>query len=325
MSTPEKENLSPDAMSDYSESTMLRELAVNMRKAFERGENAMEYARSMLGRRQNPALATLIAYDLQAGSYIRDALANPEGKNRWCAQTADLIKPWLPAGGSVLEAGCGEATTLAGVIEHLGGKASHALGFDISWSRCAHGLRWLNTKGKAATLFVADLFEIPLADGSVDIVYTSHSIEPNGGREEAALRELMRVARRAVVLVEPIFELASAEAQARMMHHGYVRGLREVAEGLGYRVRDFRLLDFCVNPLNPSGVLLLEKEGATDAQAGGPRWMCPLTESELMESAEGYFSATTGFVYPVLGGIPLLRKSHAVIASAFESMLGVPR
>jgi ubiquinone/menaquinone biosynthesis C-methylase UbiE len=34
-----------------------------------------------------------------------------------------------------------------------------------------------------ADLVVADLFHIPFADNSVDVVYTSHSLEPNGGRE----------------------------------------------------------------------------------------------------------------------------------------------
>lgn len=67
---------------------------------------------------------------------------------------------------------------------------------------------------------MADLFDIPLKDASVDVVYTSHSHEPNGGLEEDAIRELMRIARRAVILVEPIYELANSEAQSRMRTHG---------------------------------------------------------------------------------------------------------
>lgn len=46
----------------------------------------------------------------------------------------------------------------------------------------------------------------------------SHALEPNCGKEEEALRKCLRVARKAVVLVEPVYELASAEAQARMRH-----------------------------------------------------------------------------------------------------------
>lgn len=91
---------------------------------------------------------------------------------------------------SLLEIGCGEATTLVGVLQQLRTSPHQALGFDISWSRCVEGLRWQEEKQVRARFFVADFFEIPLDDASVDVVYTAHSIEPNGGREGAAIREL---------------------------------------------------------------------------------------------------------------------------------------
>ncbi|MBI4995416.1 MAG: methyltransferase domain-containing protein [Rhodocyclales bacterium] len=293
----------------------LRKLLVGMRAAFARGENVMEYARSVLGRNDNLAVATLIAYDLQAGAYVRHARSDPEGKRRWCAQLAGLVAPHLPPDGSVMEVGVGEATTLAGVLAALPRKPGAAFGFDISWSRCAHGRGWLRHLGQSADLFVADLFHIPLADDSVDVVYTSHSLEPNGGRETAALQELLRVARRAVILVEPIYELAGVEAQTRMAHHGYVRNLRGVAEDLGATVSDYRLLDFYVNPLNPSGVVCIEKSGARGGAL--PAWRCPLTHAALVRTPSAFASPETGLVYPVLDGIPLLCRDHAVLASAY--------
>ena len=62
--------------------------------------------------------------------------------------------------------------------------------------------------------------------------------------------ECLRVARKAVVLVEPIYELASTEAQARMRHHGYVRRLREAAEALDCEIEDYRLLE-CRESIKP--------------------------------------------------------------------------
>lgn len=295
----------------------LRALLAGMRAAFERGENAMEYARRTLGRNENLAVATLIAYDLQAGAYVRHALSDPEGKRQWCSQLAGLVEAHLPSGGSVMEVGSGEATTLAGLLESLPQRLGVALGFDISWSRCAHGRGWLQRKALPAELFVADLFHIPLADASVDVVYTSHSLEPNGGREQAALQELLRVARRAVVLIEPIYELASPEARERMVHHGYVRNLKATAETLGCTVDDYRLLDFYVNPLNPSGVVSIVKPGAGAPAPALPMWRCPLTHAPLVRSATAFSSPDTGLVYPVLDGIPLLCRDHAVLASAY--------
>lgn len=57
----------------------LRHLILGMRAAYARGDNAMEYARQAASTAGNLTIATLIAYDLQAGSYIAGARANPEG------------------------------------------------------------------------------------------------------------------------------------------------------------------------------------------------------------------------------------------------------
>lgn len=300
--------------------TELGSLIIGMRSAYERGENVMEYARQTMSSHANSPVSTLIAYDLQAGAYIAGAKANPEARAQWCGQLAKILNPYITDSSSLLEVGCGEATTLAGVLKRLDRKPKHALGFDISWSRCAHGVTWLAENDALANLFVADLFEIPLGDSSVDVIYTSHSLEPNGGREKEALQELLRVARRAVVLIEPLYELANVEAQARMAAHGYVRGLKEVAENLGALVRDYRLLPYCGNALNPSGVVLIEKSDITSPNKQDIQWRCPLTHSTLTAHPTFFSSRETGIVYPVLGGIPLLRSSHAVVASSFESL-----
>lgn len=297
-----------------SDVTELGRLILGMRAAYARGENAMAYARKTAGGLGNSPVSALIAYDLQAGTYVAAARANPEGRVRWCGQLSEILDPYITEQSSILEVGCGEATTLAGVLKYLSNAPKHALGFDISWSRCAEGLGWLSENEVSAKLFVADLFDIPLEDESVDVVYTSHSLEPNGGREEDAIRELMRVARRAVVLVEPIYELANSEAQSRMRAHGYVRGLKETAELLGANVSDYRLLDYTANTLNPSGLILIEKE-SSKAAGGEPSWRCPLTHTPLNDLGDIFTAAQSGLVYPVLRGIPMLRAEHGVVAS----------
>lgn len=321
MTDAEKELMNHDPGGPFgSDVTELGRLMLGMRAAYAKGRNAMEYARQASSALGNSPIATLIAYDLQAGTYIAGAKADPAARARWCDQLAGILNPYVTRQSTILEVGCGEATTLAGVLNRLDNPPKNALGFDISWSRCAHGLSWLAENAVSAELFVADLFEIPLEDSSVDVVYTSHSLEPNGGREEAAIKELMRVARRAVVLIEPVYELAGSEAQARMREHGYVRGLKETVEMLGATVRDYRLLDYCGNPLNPSGLVLIEKSAMTPSETLDIQWRCPLTHSALVEHALGFYSPGTGVVYPVLGGIPLLRSSHAVVASSFASI-----
>lgn len=303
------------------ESDQLSEMILGVRQAYQRGENAMEFARKTFGQASNSPAITLMAYDLQAGNYIQAAKANPEYRAQWCGQLASLIDLQMDSGDTVLEVGCGEATTLAGVINSLSKRPSAAYGFDISWSRCAQGLNWLAEKQVDATLFVGDLFNIPLGDSSIDVVYTSHSLEPNGGREVQAIQELLRVARKAVVLIEPAYEFASPEARARMESHGYVRGLRDVATGLGVQVVDHRLLPVYGNPLNPSAVLTLLKADAKANKSKGVDWRCPVTKTSLVPHQEGYFSRQSGLLYPCVQRIPLLRSEHAVVASTFEKIL----
>jgi SAM-dependent methyltransferase len=295
------------------------DLAV-LREVFARGENVMAAARRRDGRAWNSMAATLVAYDLQSGSYVDQAKANPVSHAAWCAQIAQLLEPWLTATSTVLEVGCGEATTLAGVLRSLRTRPKRALGFDISWSRCAVGTTWLAQNNQAATLFVADLFSIPLADNAVDVVYTSHSLEPNGGREREGLAELLRVARTAVVLVEPIFELATDDGKDRMLQHGYVRGLKETATALGAQVEDYRLLPYTPNPLNPSGVIVILKAASSLPAGDSPaqvvhRWQCPWTRAPLQVIGDALFCEAGGIAYPMLRGIPLLTADHAVIAS----------
>ncbi len=302
----------------------IAEIILGMREAYAKGENAMEWCRDYFRRADeslegNDLLATLVAYDLQAGSYVSGARADRERNRRWCRQLADLLSGPLAGGGSILEVGVGEATTLAGVLAECAIKPDVAFGFDVSWSRVSVANQWLQENGERAELFVADLLNIPMGDGSVDVVYSSHSLEPNRGKEEEALRECLRVARKAVVLVEPIYELASREAQARIRSHGYVEGLRETAERLGARVSDYRLLDYTPNPLNPSGVIHLTKSSASNGsvvgQSSASVWRCPVTGVALEAGKEFFYARQVGLAYPVLRGVRMLRAEHVIVAS----------
>jgi hypothetical protein len=278
----------------------------------------MEYARRTFGQAANTPLITLLAYDLQAGSYVRGARNDPEYRLLWCGQVARVLDDFVDSEDSLLEVGSGEATTLAGVLSALRCSPREAFGFDISWSRCAHGMAWLREKDVVAQLFVGDLFNIPLEDGSIDVVYTSHSLEPNGGREKEAIRELLRIARKAVVLIEPAFEFASEEGRQRMISHNYVRNLRGAAEELGAQVVEHKLLNVYGNPLNPSGLLSLIK--SAPSMATRVRWRCPITHVPMHSTGDAFVAQKAGLVYPILKGIPLLRSEHAVVASVLGQL-----
>jgi SAM-dependent methyltransferase len=288
-----------------------------IKKHFDKGGNVIQYIREIENSTLNSIDAIQISYDMQAGSYVDMVKKNPESNKLYTTALANLLNN-LGTTGNIIEAGVGEATTLANVIEKLRVKPSAFGGFDISWSRIKYAQKFTEFKNlKNAFLFTGDIFHIPMADNSVDIVYTSHSIEPNGGNEKELLQELYRITNRYLVLLEPAYELGSEEARKRMDSHGYVKGLKKTAEDLGYNVIEHRLFDVILSELNPTGLMIIEKNKSNFSRTF--KLVCPLTNLELNKESDAYFCADSLMSYPIIGGIPCLLSDNGIITSKFDA------
>ncbi len=286
------------------------------KEQYDQGNNVIQFLKNLDQSTTTSIQDILISYDLQAGSYVRGFRTMGALKERYNQGLVDVLNNLGPFT-SILEAGVGEATTLGRVVSGLANPVETALGFDISWSRVHYGTGFLREQGvQNARLFTGDLFQMPLADNSVDVVYTSHSIEPNGGRELDALAELYRVANKYMVLLEPSYELAGEEARTRMLHHGYVTTLVASAQALGYTIREHRLFDVSTNPLNPTGLLVIEKNGPLSPSAT-PFLACPHTKARLSEFDDALFSPESLLAYPKIKSIPCLLPQNAVLATHF--------
>lgn len=295
-----------------------------LKALYEQGTNISAYLRQEKEVQGNTAEIIEIAYDLQTGSYIdimQDAIKAAH-QQKYTAEIARTVLSLLNPT-SILEAGVGEATTLSGVLSHLGSTVS-SYGFDLSWSRVAFAKRWLQQQGiTGAILCTGNLLHIPLADSSVDIVYTSHSIEPNRGKEEQILRELFRVAKKYVILLEPSYELADEKARERMNSHGYCRNLHGTARALGYSVLEHSLFPFISNPLNPTALTVIRKD--TDEATPSFVLACPKYKPPLQKIGGMLYSAEALAVYPIIGDIPCLRIENGIFASKYqEVMLSCP-
>jgi hypothetical protein len=287
-----------------------------IREIYAAGGNVMKVLRSLGQSTVNCVEDIMISYDFQAGSYIAAYQKNPTYLERY----TDALKSVLGSLGkvdSMLEVGVGEATTLSVLAGKVDGHCLW-LGFDISWSRIKLGQDFAHQRGVPATLFCADLFNIPLADHSVDVVYTSHSIEPNGGREKEAISELARVARQWLVLLEPAYDLAEPPARARMEKHGYVRNLAMAIRDVGLELVEHRLFPVSANPLNPTGLYLVRIPGAKSGPPG-PSFICPVSHAPLLVTDHAYFCPCSMLAYPVLLGVPCLLASSAILATKFPT------
>lgn len=241
-----------------------------LKELYKQGQNISAFLRKEMSVEHNTREIIEISYDLQTGSYI-DAMKDEKMSKHQKEYTREIAATILSLHEpkSILEAGIGEATTLSGVLQNTQSEI-RAYGFDLSWSRVAYARKWLNSKGFNKTLLCSgDLFNIPFLDNSVDVVYTSHSIEPNGGNEEPILRELYRVAGKFLILLEPGYELASDEARQRMDSHRYCKNLKGISDSLGYDVLEHKLFPHTSNPLNPTALTIIRKDN--DVELPCPR------------------------------------------------------
>jgi ubiquinone/menaquinone biosynthesis C-methylase UbiE/uncharacterized protein YbaR (Trm112 family) len=280
---------------------------------YSKGINIIQYLRSLSGEQINSIEDILISYDFQSGSYIKEFYENENFYLEYTKPLASFLNS-LKNIDSILEVGVGEATTLYSLITNLTNSNKNFYGFDLSWSRIKYAREFLKaTKSPYVNLFTANLFEIPLKDNSIDIVYTSHSIEPNGGSEEKALTELYRIAKKYLILIEPAYDFASAEAKERMIRHGYVTNLFQTAKQLNYNILEYRLYDYSANPLNPTGIMIIEKS-ANDFY--DPILVCPVSKTKLIRFNETLLYSQNSFLaFPIVDGIPCLLRENSILTS----------
>lgn len=287
------------------------------------GENISQILREMKAQQLNDEEIIETSYDIQTGLYMdmMKVKEKAEKREELTKEIADTINYYMIPQ-SILEPGVGEATTLSGVLKKVN-KNINAYAFDISWSRVAYSRLWLADAGvplpERIKLFTASMLNIPLPTSSIDVVYTAHAIEPNAGYEAAIIQELHRVARHYLILVEPAYELASAEARKRMVEHKYCKGLAGKANHLGYNVIKHELCQSIENEMNPPAMTIIEKG---DTAYDYPRYVCPKYKTDLKALGGMLYSPESLAVYPVLNGIPCLRIENAIVASKYEEIVG---
>jgi hypothetical protein len=282
-----------------------------------RGENIMSWIRDAEGSDRNSAAAITYAYDAQAGSYTA-ALENPatrELKNRIGARLAPLLDSIAPY--SLMEAGVGEATSLAPVVGAMRNKPQHVLGLDLSLSRLLYARENLMARiVDSPDLFVAELGRIPLADASVDVVLTVHAVEPNYGREEAIVEELLRVAARRLVMIEPSYELGGAATRARIERFGYVRNLPGVLRRLGFETYSIEPWGLDASPENEAAIIVVEK--AEERPSTKPLFVSPISGKPLVRRPDCWYCKEDGHAFPIVSGIACLTAQSGIIASKLE-------
>ncbi|MDF1795463.1 MAG: class I SAM-dependent methyltransferase [Coxiellaceae bacterium] len=291
-----------------------------LREAYKRGENIIKNIKKNSRSNINPIEAIEISYDLQFGSYI-DLFKSHEAFHQKAAdEKAKIITEAFPSAKSILDVGCGELTNTSLLFKKLT-QISDFFCFDISWSRAFVGRKFYkeNTSSNLfskTNVFCANMDKIPLPDNSIDIIISTHAIEPNHGREKEILNELLRVSKMGLVLFEPSFELGSDSQKSRMIEHGYVRGLPDIIKKMPATLLYNELVKSSKNMQNQTAAFVISKH--PEEKTNKPFFADPISKEKLIKIENGayYYSPSRGVVYPTIMSIPVLNPASQVLTSA---------
>lgn len=291
------------------------------KEVYKKGENVTQYLRKKFDLNENTSEIIEIAYDLQAGSYVEFVEGNREKVQLYTDEIASILNQQIKSGDSLLDVGTGELTTLTMVLNRIDKEVSNVSAFDISWSRLKKGLKFYKENIKRLdnqmNVFVADMKQIPLHGKSVDIVTSSHALEPNGKNLSILLEELFRITKRKLVLFEPSYELNSDEGRERMDRLGYIKDIENKVVQLGGKVLEIIPILNVANPLNPTACYIIEPPvNASEISIENPALCVPGTNFKLHRVDSFLESKETGLVFPVLDDIPILRSKASILASA---------
>lgn len=291
---------------------------------FSKGGNVTEYLRSKTDSRANSSDIIEIAYDLQAGSYIEGVKQNGKQITAYTGELSSILSSYVSSNMSLLDVGTGELTTLSFLMKHGALRPADIYAFDISWSRLYRGLSFWNETVDQRNFnlypFVADIKDIPLRSKSIDVITSSHALEPNGGSLLSLLKELFRICRGHLILFEPSYELNTNAGKARMDRLGYIKDIEGTVAALGGILKDMIPIKNVANLLNPTACFIIQPPSVKDGDQSGFKsksiFSVPGSDFPL-EVHEGFMvSAETGLAFPILKGIPVLKANSAILATS---------
>lgn len=285
-----------------------------IKRLYQSGVNISEWVRNDEGSADSSLTAILYSYDAQAGSYI-DALKQSTVaslKIQMGEKLASILDDLAPD--TLLDAGVGEATTLVPVVRAMKRRPASIWAVDLSLSRLLFAGQHLSRNGiEDVQLFTGSLDNLPMTTGSMDVVLTVHAVEPNRGRGKQILSELLRVARRYLVMIEPSFELGGDATKARIDRHRYVRGIPDVLKELGANIVRYERWGMDVNPTNEAALIVVQ---LSESKPAAPHILAsPVSGRPLQRLRDCLYCHDDGHAFPIVQDIPCLVAENAILAS----------
>lgn len=294
-----------------------------IKELYENKQNLTEYFKLSQNKTELSSAEVELIYDLQSGNYSSRYEyddAYKKYKDKYTDEIVYHINSLNFKFNSILEAGIGEGTTFCDVIKKLDKPKIKKFGLDISWSRLAYAKKFLKKNSLKNTKLVTGLLEnLPFLENSIDIVYTSHSIEPNRGKEKEILKELYRVTNNYLILLEPSYEFGNKKQQERMDKLSYAKNLSKYCEELNYKIIKHELIKSHSRENNRTSIIIIEKSTKENANKGF--LACPQTKIKLLKNKNFYYALESFYSYPILKNIACLNIENKILSTKLQNFI----
>lgn len=124
-----------------------------------------------------------------------------------------------------MEIGAGELTNICEILKkNKNINFEHVLALDLSLPRLICGNNLLNKNSIYIDYCINSNAEnIPLGENSIDLLFTVHCLEQVPYIARNIIKEMIRVANKYVVLIEPSYEFGTEVTRNRIFHKDYIR------------------------------------------------------------------------------------------------------
>jgi ubiquinone/menaquinone biosynthesis C-methylase UbiE len=247
-------------------------------------------------------IITKLSYDAQTGSYIK--LHGKRNLSKILDPVINEIKKFKKIK-TILDFGTGEMTSLAYIMNNLSNKILFYAN-DISLSRLIAGQKYIRKnldkkRLKNLNIFCTNHFKLPFEDNSIDLVTTVQSIEPNNTYKKKLLTELIRVAKKGLVLMEPHYELSDEKSKKRMIKFGYIKNFERLIKS--YKI-PYSIIKkkYHYNRLNPNSIFVIIKKNINNLNYK-TLYVDPESRSRLDRESNYYYCAKNFKLFPIIDNI----------------------
>lgn len=241
---------------------------------------------------------------------------------KWLANT--IIEKDLKNISNLIEIGAGELTTISSLKTFFKNKNINIHASELSWSRINLGQEFFRKRNIIfSSVSVASMLQLPYKDNSFDCVLTHYALEELSGYQEKAIRELIRISKRYVILIEASFELGNKYQKRKLFNRNWNLEIIPSIKSNNWNLIKHTLVPYCPDAYHHGAIHIIEKE-AVDLDTSKNKFKnnffcCPSCKGEI-EHVKSFFKCTRcSVVFPSLENIPVFLTDKGIIASKFNT------